>query len=209
MENVYKKTQTNIFKSVLLILFGSLIIPLSAKIQTPNAPVPTTMQTFAVLLLGMSLGYKLATITVVVYLIEGMLGMPVFAKGGGIIYLTGPTSGYLFGFIFVKLHKRIANEWISLLLIAPSLWTLLEIFRGYFLTGFPWFSLGYMESGSLISSWAPIGGVFLVSMVMAIASSAILLTFLNKRVLGGLIIVILIISSYLLGTVNWTHKSNH
>ena len=114
----------------------------------------------------------------------------------------------LFGFIFVKLHKRIANEWISLLLIAPSLWTLLEIFRGYFLTGFPWFSLGYMESGSLISSWAPIGGVFLVSMVMAMASSAILLTFLNKRVLGSLIIVILIISSYLLGTVNWTHKSN-
>ena len=65
-----------------------------------------------------------------------------------------------------------------------------------------------MESGSLISSWAPIGGVFLVSMVMAMASSAILLTFLNKRVLGSLIIVILIISSYLLGTVNWTHKSN-
>tara|TARA_A100001015_G_scaffold54057_1_gene59278 strand:- start:34 stop:582 length:549 start_codon:yes stop_codon:yes gene_type:complete len=102
MENVYKKTQTNIFKSVLLIFFGSLILTLSAKIQTPYAPVPTTMQTFAVLLLGMSLGYKLATITVIVYLIEGMLGMPVFAKGGGIIYLTGPTSGYLFGFIFAS-----------------------------------------------------------------------------------------------------------
>ena len=102
MENVYKKTQTNIFKSVLLIFFGSLILTLSAKIQTPYVPVPTTMQTFAVLLLGMSLGYKLATITVIVYLIEGMLGMPVFAKGGGIIYLTGPTSGYLFGFIFAS-----------------------------------------------------------------------------------------------------------
>ena len=114
----------------------------------------------------------------------------------------------LFGFIFVKFHKRIANEWISLLLIAPSLWTLLEILRGYFLTGFPWFSLGYIQSSSLISSWAPIGGVFLVSMMMAIASSAILLIFLNKRILGGLIIIILTISSYLLGEVNWTHKSN-
>jgi biotin transport system substrate-specific component len=102
MENVYKKTQTNIFKSVLLIFFGSLILTLSAKIQTPYAPVPTTMQTFAVLLLGMFLGYKLATITVIVYLIEGMLGMPVFAKGGGIIYLIGPTGGYLFGFIFAS-----------------------------------------------------------------------------------------------------------
>ena len=114
----------------------------------------------------------------------------------------------VFGFIFVKFHRKIANEWISLLLIAPSLWTFLEILRGYFLTGFPWFSLGYMESASLISSWAPIGGVFLVSMMMAIASSAILLFFLNKRVLGGLIIVFLTISSYLLGEVNWTYKSN-
>ena len=56
----------------MLIFFGSLILTLSAKIQTPYAPVPTTMQTFAVLLLGMFLGYKLATITVIVYLIEGM-----------------------------------------------------------------------------------------------------------------------------------------
>ena len=102
MENIFNKTQINIFKYALLIFFGSLILTLSAKIQTPYAPVPTTMQTFAVLLLGMSFGYKLATITVIVYLLEGMLGMPVFAKGGGIIYLTGPTSGYLIGFIFAS-----------------------------------------------------------------------------------------------------------
>ncbi len=102
MENTYNKSQTKIFKSVLLIFFGSLILAISAKIQTPYTPVPTTMQTFAVLLLGMCLGYKLASITVLVYLVEGMLGMPVFAKGGGIIYLTGPTSGYLIGFIFAS-----------------------------------------------------------------------------------------------------------
>ena len=104
MENVYKKTQTNIFKSVLLIFFGSLILTLSAKIQTPYAPVPTTMQTFAVLLLGMSLGYKMALATVIVYLLEGLLGMPVFSnspeKGIGLAYFTGPTMGYLIGFLF-------------------------------------------------------------------------------------------------------------
>ncbi|OUX46561.1 MAG: BioY family transporter [Candidatus Pelagibacter sp. TMED275] len=102
MEKILKKNPTKILKSLFLVIFGSLILTLSAKIQTPYAPVPSTMQTFAVLLLGMSLGYKLASITVIVYLIEGMLGMPVFAKGGGIIYLTGPTSGYLIGFIFAS-----------------------------------------------------------------------------------------------------------
>ena len=102
MEKILKKNPTKILKSLFLVIFGSLILTLSAKIQTPYAPVPSTMQTFAVLLLGMSVGYKLASITVIVYLIEGMLGMPVFAKGGGIIYLTGPTSGYLIGFIFAS-----------------------------------------------------------------------------------------------------------
>ncbi len=110
MENVYKKTQTNIFKSVILILFGSLILTLSAKIQTPFTPVPTTMQTFAVLLLGMLLGYKLASITVIVYLLEGIFGMPVFAKGGGIIYLMGPTGGYLVGFIFASFAAGFLNK---------------------------------------------------------------------------------------------------
>ena len=85
---------------------------------------------------------------------------------------------------------------------------LLEVFRGYFLTGFPWLSLGYMESGSLISSWAPIGGVYLVSMIMAMISSGILLIFLKKRLLGSSIVTILIISSYILGAVDWTSRSN-
>lgn len=114
----------------------------------------------------------------------------------------------IFGLVFVKLHKRIRSEWISLLLVAPPLWMLLEVFRGYFLTGFPWLSLGYMESGSLISSWAPIGGVYLVSMIMGLISSGILLIFLKKRLLGSSIVTILIISSYILGTVDWTSRSN-
>ena len=97
MENVFKKTQTNLFKSVLLIFFGSLILTLSAKIQTPYAPVPTTMQTFAVFIIGMTFGSKLAFFTLVLYLFEGAIGLPVFAKGGGLLYLTGPTAGYLYG----------------------------------------------------------------------------------------------------------------
>ena len=86
-------------KNIILTILGTLVLTLSAKIQTPLAPVPVTMQTFAVLFLGMALGYKIATATVILYLIQGAIGLPVFAKGGGLIYFQGPTSGYLFGFI--------------------------------------------------------------------------------------------------------------
>jgi biotin transport system substrate-specific component len=87
-------------KNIIITIIGTIILSLSAKIQTPLTPIPVTMQTFAVLLLGMAFGYKIATATVILYLIEGAFGLPVFAKGGGLIYFQGPTSGYLFGFIF-------------------------------------------------------------------------------------------------------------
>lgn len=100
MEIVNKLSDIKNLKKILFVITGSLILAISSKIQTPFSPVPATMQTFAVVLLGMILGTKLATITVVLYLFEGLIGLPVFAKGGGAIYFMGPTSGYLFGFIF-------------------------------------------------------------------------------------------------------------
>mgnify|MGYP001262372290 CR=1 FL=1 len=99
MEITKSFTETKMLKKAIIILAGSAFLTLSAKIQTPLTPVPATMQTFAVLFLGMAIGPKLAVASVVVYLFEGLVGLPVFAKGGGIIYFTGPTSGYLFGFL--------------------------------------------------------------------------------------------------------------
>ena len=84
---------TNIF----LILFGTLLLTISAKVQVPFWPVPMTMQTFIVFIIGMAYGWRLAFFTLVAYLFEGALGLPVFAKGGGLLYLTGPTAGYLYG----------------------------------------------------------------------------------------------------------------
>ena len=94
LSNNYK-----IIKSFLIVLFGTTLLAISSKIQTPFTLVPATMQTFIVLFLGMTLGYKLATVTIILYLFEGSIGIPVFAKGGGITYLMGPTGGYLIGFI--------------------------------------------------------------------------------------------------------------
>lgn len=85
-----------------LALIGSLLLAASAKVQVPFYPVPMTMQTFVVLVLGMVYGWRLGGATVVLYLAEGAAGLPVFAgtpeKGIGLAYLLGPTGGYLLGF---------------------------------------------------------------------------------------------------------------
>ena len=85
------------YKNIVLVLFGTLLLAVSSKIQVPFWPVPMTMQTFIVFIIGMSYGWKLAFSTLIAYLLEGALGLPVFAKGGGLLYLIGPTSGYLYG----------------------------------------------------------------------------------------------------------------
>ena len=101
---VVKSENTKILKYLLIIFLGSIILTISSKIKIPFYPVPMTMQTFVVLFLGMSFGYKIGLATVSLYLLEGIIGLPVFSnspeKGVGIIYFTGPTMGYLIGFLF-------------------------------------------------------------------------------------------------------------
>ena len=96
--------QNKFLKYFLYILIGSTLLAISSKIKIPFYPVPMTMQTFVVLLLGVLLGSKLGTATILFYLLEGILGLPVFSnspeKGVGFLYFTGPTMGYLIGFIF-------------------------------------------------------------------------------------------------------------
>ena len=99
MHSISLSNNSRLFKSFLTVVSGTALLAISSKIQTPFTLVPATMQTFVVLFLGMVLGYKLAAATVVLYLIEGSIGLPVFAKGGGFAYLMGPTGGYLIGFI--------------------------------------------------------------------------------------------------------------
>ena len=90
---------TTYIKNILLIFFGTLLLAVSAKVQVPFWPVPMTMQTFVIFLIGMTYGWKLSFFTLLAYLIEGAIGLPVFAKGGGLMYLIGPTAGYLYGML--------------------------------------------------------------------------------------------------------------
>tara|TARA_Y100000741_G_scaffold260728_1_gene201420 strand:- start:175 stop:741 length:567 start_codon:yes stop_codon:yes gene_type:complete len=89
--------------NIVLALFGTLLLAISSKIQVPFWPVPMTMQTFVIFLIGMTYGIRLSFFTVALYLFEGAAGLPVFASGGGIAYLTGPTAGYLYGMLFASI----------------------------------------------------------------------------------------------------------
>ncbi|WP_109095658.1 biotin transporter BioY [Azospirillum sp. TSH64] len=92
--------QGGLAKMAMAALFGSVLMAVSAKVQVPFYPVPMTLQSMVVMLLGMAYGSRLAVATVLLYLAEGLAGLPVFAgAGAGPAYMMGPTAGYLVGFV--------------------------------------------------------------------------------------------------------------
>ena len=144
MEIVKSLQSQKVLKYLLITILGSILLTISAKIQIPFYPVPMTMQTFMVLFIGIAFGWKLGLATVLLYLTEGAIGLPVFAgtpeKGIGIAYMVGTTGGYLFGFLvavffagFVNLEK---NMFRNFFLISFAVSTI-------YLFGLPW--LAYLK----------------------------------------------------------------
>ena len=125
MQLTKKISQTSIIKSLLAIVLGSIALTISAKIKIPFYPVPMTMQTFVVLFLGISLGYKIGLASIGLYLFEGIIGLPVFSnspeKGVGLVYFTGPTMGYLIGFLSAGFLASKINNNDSFLLVLGKL----------------------------------------------------------------------------------------
>jgi biotin transport system substrate-specific component len=97
-------------KNIALILFGSFLLAVSAKVQVPFWPVPMTMQTFVVFIIGMTCGWRLSFFTLLVYIFEGALGLPVFATGSGLLYLMGPTAGYIYGMLLAVIVIGFLSE---------------------------------------------------------------------------------------------------
>ena len=117
MELIKSNQLQKVLKIFLLVFFGSILLTISAKIKIPFYPVPMTMQTFVVLFIGLAFGYKVGLATVTLYLLEGILGLPVFSnspeKGVGLIYFTGPTMGYLIGFLVAVYFAGIKPDWFN------------------------------------------------------------------------------------------------
>ena len=81
------------------VVLCTLLITICAKINVPVWPVPVTLQGFAIAALSAAFGLRIGVATVALYLLEGAFGLPVFATGGGLAYLVGPTGGFLIGFL--------------------------------------------------------------------------------------------------------------
>jgi biotin transport system substrate-specific component len=134
---------SGVFRSVILIALGTALLALSAKVNLPLPYVPMTLQTLVVLMIGAAYGWRLGTATLLAYLAEGAIGLPVFAGPvGGLAPLVGPTAGYLFGFVgaaFVTgwLAERGWDRSVLLLFVAMALGHLLIL-----AAGFGWLAFG-------------------------------------------------------------------
>jgi len=169
-------SQTSIIKSLLAIILGSIALTISAKIKIPFYPVPMTMQTFVVLFLVISLGYKIGLASIGLYLFEGIIGLPVFSnspeKGVGLIYFTGPTMGYLIGFLSaVFLASKINNKDSFLLILGKLVIATSTIYL-----------FGLLWLGMLIGWDKPIFDLGAKPFLLAEVFKIILLTLITKQI---------------------------
>ena len=177
MELIKNLSQTKLIKSVLVVILGSIALTISAKIKIPFYPVPMTMQTFVVLFLGVSLGYKIGLASIGLYLFEGILGLPVFSnspeKGVGLIYFTGPTMGYLIGFLTAGYLASKINSKDSLLLVLAKLTIATSTI----------YMLGLLWLGTLIGWDKPIIALGAQPFLLAEIFKIVLLALVTKQII--------------------------
>ena len=176
MEFVKSLKQIKIIKYIFIALLGSILLAISSKVKIPFYPVPTTMQTLVVLLIGICFGWKLGVATISLYLFEGIIGLPVFSgtpeKGMGIVYFTGPTMGYLIGFVvagFLAGKFIYDNNYFK------------NFFKLVFATSFIYI-LGMLWLGTLIGWDKPILQLGVYPFLLAELFKILLLTILAKKV---------------------------
>ena len=177
MELIKQNSQSKIIKSLVIILFGSIALAISSKIKIPFYPVPMTMQTFVVLFLGMFFGYKIGVATIILYLFEGIIGLPVFSnspeRGVGLTYFVGPTMGYLVGFILACFLASFVKEKDNYLKIFLKLSLSVSVI----------YILGILWLGNLIGWDKPIIQLGVTPFLPAEITKILLLSLLSKQIL--------------------------
>jgi len=177
MELVKVIKQSQIIKYVFFALIGTVLLAISSKIKIPFYPVPMTMQTFVVLFIGIAFGWKLGAFTILLYLFEGIIGLPVFSgtpeKGVGLMYFTGPTMGYLIGFIFATFFAGLFSYDNNLVK---------NFFKIIFATSFIYF-LGMIWLGSLIGWDKPIFELGAKPFLLAELFKILLITFFVSKII--------------------------
>ena len=165
---------TALLRFATLSIAGALALTLSAKAQVPFYPVPLTLQTLVVLVLGAAFGARLAASATVLYLLEGAAGLPVFAgtpeKGLGLAYMMGPTGGFLAGFVFAAAFIG----WCADRGLDRSAWKLTAVlFAGHamiFVPGFAWLAKFIGVEKAWMAGIAPF---YLATVVKTLLAAAI------------------------------------
>ena len=175
MENIKALPSQKIIKYLLIVFLGSLLLTISAKVKIPFYPVPMTMQTFVVLLMGITFGWKIGIATISLYLLEGIMGLPVFAgtpeKGIGLAYFMGPTMGYLIGFFFATFFAGYLNLNTNIFIVFLKLILSVSII----------YIFGILWLGNLIGWDKPIFELGLIPFLLAELFKISLLTILTKK----------------------------
>ncbi len=177
MEITKSVTNQKLLKIFFAIVIGSIVLTISSKIKIPFYPVPMTMQTFVVLFLGIAFGSKIALATIALYLLEGILGMPVFSnspeKGVGLVYFTGPTMGYLIGFLFAAFISGYINLNTKLYLVLFKLILTVSVI----------YILGMLWLGILIGWDKPIFELGAKPFLLAELFKILILSLLAKKII--------------------------
>ena len=177
MEILKNNSIQKTLKVFMIIFLGTVALTISAKLRIPFYPVPMTMQTFMVLFLGLAFGYKIGLATVAIYLFEGIIGIPVFSnspeKGIGLTYFTGPTMGYLIGFLSAVFFSGFINSKDNFFLIFIKL--IFSVSTIYL--------LGIFWLGNLIGWDKPILQLGVTPFLLAELFKICLLTLLTKKVI--------------------------
>ena len=161
-----------LFRLAILALAGSMIIAVSAQIAVPMWPVPMTMQTLAVTMIGATYGWRLGGATVALYVAEGAMGLPVFSGGGSLASLVGPTAGYIYGFVAALVGYMVEKGWGASILkstVAMTLGTAV-IFAG----GLSWLSTLIGVEAALAAGLYPFiaGGIVKIALAVALLPMA-------------------------------------
>jgi biotin transport system substrate-specific component len=164
------------------VVLGTLLITLCAKVNVPVWPVPVTLQGFAIAALAAAFGMRIGVATVGLYLLEGAFGLPVFATGGGLAYLVGPTGGFLLGFIALAAIVGFAADrgasgkplaLFSAMLIGDAV---------MFVLGFTWLALmagqaGWIDQANVLgSAFAKAVQPFIIWDILKMALAALTVT---------------------------------
>ncbi len=178
MENEKKTTRSH--KALLDLIYTAMfaaIICVCSLIKIPIGQVPVTLQTFAVCVAGAMLGWKRGTLSVVIYILIGMTGLPVFSGSGGFGVLAGPTGGYIIGFIFTALCCGIAADKFGRKILPLAVSMVAGVLVCYAF-GTPWFM--FVTKTDFLASLGICVLPFLIPDAVKIAAAAVLVNRLSK-----------------------------